>query len=69
MKKYYYKLMAKGKSAYLLGRPIGRMRDVIYWSREKYVVAKSEEIARVMIREKLKKKWLGFKIIKEVELK
>lgn len=78
MNKYFYVLMAKGyidknylpKSYRNKSEKIKKEKtkikrwNVPHYSDVKYVVAKDEDVARAMIREKLKSKWTGFRLIR-----
>lgn len=71
MNKYRYRLMCKGlqRVVIIAGQqyvlPKGSEWRVPYYSEEKYVYAKDEEMARIEIRTKLKKKWTGFRLLRE----
>lgn len=62
MNRYYYQLIAPGRQrkAKIGASLIDVDWACRYYSDLKYVVATTEEIARVMIREKLKGKWSAF---------
>lgn len=65
MKKYMYRLMTKGF------RKLSDTKtwNVAHYSKPKYVMAKNEDLARGMIREKLSRKWLGFRMMTLDEVK
>lgn len=74
MIKMYYRLMAKGKrnairlfngQFILPTKPI----DAVYYGSEAYVIGKDEESCLNAIRPKMKTKYIGFKIIKQEEMK
>ena len=61
--KYYYMLMTSG---YIDKRYKNKVKrwNVPHYSKVKYVIAKDEDVARSMIREKLKNKWTGFRLLR-----
>ena len=73
MNKYFYKLMTPGHKIIGQdenGKPI--TWNVPHYSDMKFVYAKNEDIACSTIRQKLKRKWIGFRMFgdnwtKEVE--
>lgn len=61
--KWYYKLITKGiRTKHYKDKSVEW--NVPYYSKERYVFAPDEDTARNMIREKLKNKWTGFRLIR-----
>ena len=73
MKKYKYRLMAKGlkKEVIIAGQRISCKRifgketiDSVYYSKEYSVIGNNEKVIRYEIEQKLGHKWSGFRLIK-----
>lgn len=70
MIKMFFQLMAPGKTNYVvianrvMRLPDGVTWNVPYFSRAQYVVGNDEESCLVKAREKLNKKYVGFRVIR-----
>ena len=63
MKRYYYKFMARGFNVVSEGDSEVK-REIVYYSKTKYVMARNEEVARIDIHNKLTNhKWTGFRLL------